>query len=156
MKLVIEIPKEFECDWNRDKFYDCFERVLADLGGMYRVSGRYEKETIKMLEKAFRDADKYESKEDDSKKDDEHVLDHYLILLGPNTRQWWIYDEEHDCYIDPPAAVLEEIQDDRSFTRVNGVLKDAFENEEEKLRQIVSENPDWLKDVDHWYFDIEI
>lgn len=56
MKLVIEIPQEFECDWNRDKFHDCFNRVLADLGGMYSVSGRYEKETIKMLESAFRDA----------------------------------------------------------------------------------------------------
>lgn len=151
MKLVVEIPEEFEHDWNDDKFHDCFERVLADLGGMYRVSGRYEKETIKMLEGAFRDAKECEPK--DSKKD---VLDRYLILLGPNTRQWWVYDEIHDCYIDPPAAVLEEIQDDRSFTRVNGVLKDALENEEEKLRQIVSENPDWLKDVDHWYSDIEI
>ena len=156
MKLVIEIPKEFECDWNRDKFYDCFERVFTDLGGMYRVSGNYERETIKMLEKAFRDAKECEPEEDDSKKDDEHVLGDYLILLGPNTRQWWIYDEVHDCYIDPPAAVLEEIQDDRSFTRVNGVLKDAFESEEAILRHIVSEDPDWLKDTDYWYYDIEI
>ena len=107
-----------------------------------------------MLEGAFRDAKEYESKEDDSKKDDEHVLGDYLILLGPNTRQWWIYDEVHDCYIDPPADVLQEIKEERHDA--NGVLKDAFESEEEKLRQIVSENPDWLKDVDYWYFDIEI
>lgn len=152
MKLLIEIPKEFECDWNRDKFYDCFKRVLADLGGMYRVSGRYEKETIKMLEGAFRDAKECEPK--DSKED---VLDRYLILLGSNTRQWWIYDEVHDAYIDPPADVLKEIQDDRSFNRgVNGILKDAFVKEEAALRRIVSEDPDWLKDIDYWYFDIEI
>lgn len=152
MKLLIEIPKEFECDWNRDKFYDCFERVLTDLGSMYSISGNYERETIKMLEKAFRDAKECEPK--DSKED---VLDRYLILLGPNTRQWWIYDEVHDCYIDPPADVLQEIsQDDRSFTRVNGVLKEVFNSEEEKLRHIVSENPDWLKDTDHWYYNIEI
>ena len=151
MKLVVEIPEEFERDWNDDKFHDCFERVLADLGGMYRVSGRYEKETIKMLEDAFRDAKECEP--EDSKED---VLDRYLILLGPNTRQWWVYDEMHDCYIDPPADVLREIQDDRSFTRVNGVLKDAFESEEAKLRHIVSKDPDWLKDTDYWYSDIEI
>lgn len=154
MKLLIEIPKEFECDWNRDKFYDCFERVFTDLGGMYSVSGNYERETIKMLEKAFCDAKEYESKEDDSKKDDEHVLENYLILLGPNTRQWWIYDEVHDCYIDPPAAVLQKIKEEKHDA--NGVLKAVFDSEEEKLRQIVSENPDWLKDVDYWYFDIEI
>lgn len=88
----------------------------------------------------------------DSKED---VLDRYLILLGPNTRQWWIYDEVHDAYIDPPADVLKEIQDDRSFNRVNGILKDAFESEEAALRRIVSEDPDWLKDTDHW-FHIEI
>lgn len=86
----------------------------------------------------------------------EDVLDRYLILLGLNTHQWWIYDEIHDTYIDPPADVLKEIQDDRSFTRVNGVLKDAFESEEAKLRHIVSEDPDWLKDTDRWYSNIEI
>jgi hypothetical protein len=151
MKLVVEIPEEFECDWYTDEFQDCFERVLADLRNSSCVSGNYEKETIEMLEGAFRDAKECEPK--DSKED---VLDRYLILLGPNTRQWWVYDEIHDCYIDPPADVLREIQDDRSFTRVNGVLKDAFESEEAKLRHIVSKDPDWLNDTDHWYSDIEI
>ena len=82
-------------------------------------------------------------------------MNQYLILLGLNTHQWWIYDEVHDCYIDPPVAILKEIEDERSFSRVNGVLKDAFETEEEKLRHIVSEDPDWLKDPDRWY-NIEI
>lgn len=78
MKLVIEIPKEFECDWNRDKFHECFSRVLADLQNASCASGRYEKETIKMLASAFRDAKEYGPKEGD-----EYVLNRYLILLGP-------------------------------------------------------------------------
>lgn len=71
MKLVIEIPKEFECDWNGNqfqdgRFQDCFERVLADLDYHRRdsscISGNYEKETLEMLKTAFRDA-KEEDKE---------------------------------------------------------------------------------------------
>ena len=150
VRLVIEIPKEFEHDWNDDKFHDCFEHVLADLGGMYRVSGRYEKETIKMLEKAFCDAKECEDDEDSEK---EGILGRYLILLGLNTRQWWVYDEFHDCYIDPPTDVLKEIQEERHDA--NGILKAVSDSEEEKLRQIVSEDPDWLKDPDRWYY-IEI
>ena len=34
----------------------------------------------------------------------------YDALLGPNTKQFWIYDNENDTYIDPPIDVLDEIE----------------------------------------------
>lgn len=69
MKLVIEIPKEFERDWNGNqfqggRFQDCFERVLADLRDTSFLSGNYEKETLEMLQSAFRNAKEYDRSED--------------------------------------------------------------------------------------------
>ena len=61
MRIEIEIPKEFETDFNKDKFKDCFERIMADIkhsleNGDCLCAGRYEHETIEMLEKAFQNA----------------------------------------------------------------------------------------------------
>ena len=58
----------------------------------------------------------------------------YTVLLGPNTNQLWVYDEEENVYIDPPADVLDEVDGD-----------------EEVLMEIVDEEPDWLFDEDYWY-----
>lgn len=60
MKIEIEIPKEFEGDYNFDKFEDLFTRVLYDiemneyLNGY--LCGNYEKETAKMFVKAFQNS----------------------------------------------------------------------------------------------------
>ena len=58
MKIEIEIPKEFEEHFNQDKFKDSLKRIMADIkyslkNGDCLCSGRYEFETIEMLEKAF-------------------------------------------------------------------------------------------------------
>ena len=58
MRIEIEIPKEFEKHFNQDKFKDSFERIMADIehsleNGDCLCAGRYEYETIEMLEKAF-------------------------------------------------------------------------------------------------------
>ena len=55
MKLMIEIPKEFEVDYGADKFNEFFGRVKADINEGV-LCGRYEKETIEMLEKALKNA----------------------------------------------------------------------------------------------------
>ena len=52
MKLIIDIPKEFETDYNGDKFKDFFSRVLCDIEDG-RLCGNYEKETAEMFLKAF-------------------------------------------------------------------------------------------------------
>lgn len=53
MKIEIEIPEEFEIDFNTDKFKDFFERAKAD---MNCLCGNYEKETADMFIEAFNNA----------------------------------------------------------------------------------------------------
>ena len=55
MKIEIDIPKEFEEHFKQDKFKDSFERIMADLKNCL-CAGRYEYETIEMLEKALEDS----------------------------------------------------------------------------------------------------
>ena len=52
MKLIIDIPTEFETDYKGDKFKDFFSRVLCDIEKGV-MCGNYEKETVEMFLKAF-------------------------------------------------------------------------------------------------------
>lgn len=55
MNITIEIPKEFEEHYNRDKFEDSLKRIEADIKYQecYGLSGLYELELIEMLKNAF-------------------------------------------------------------------------------------------------------
>ena len=58
MRIEIEIPKEFEEHFRQDKFKDSLERIMADIKHSlenrdFLYAGRYEYETIEMLERAF-------------------------------------------------------------------------------------------------------
>lgn len=53
MRIEIEIPKEFETDYNGDKFKEFFSRVLCDIEKGKCLCGNYEKETAEMFLKAF-------------------------------------------------------------------------------------------------------
>ena len=53
MRIEIEIPKEFECDYDADKFRDFFSRAMIDIETMQGMCGRYEVETAEMFRKAF-------------------------------------------------------------------------------------------------------
>ena len=55
-RIVINIPKEFEGDWNTTRFADCIHRVMCDLRDYPnhdKMSGNYEMETLEMLLNAF-------------------------------------------------------------------------------------------------------
>lgn len=59
MKLVIDIPEEFEEHFNNDRFEDSLHRLEADVKpkiGTGTLSGLYEAELVEMLRNAFRDA----------------------------------------------------------------------------------------------------
>ena len=56
MRIEIEIPKEFEKDYNEDRFKDFFERVLAEIIYSDGCCGNYEEETAQMLKKAFEES----------------------------------------------------------------------------------------------------
>ena len=56
MKLIIDIPTEFELDYKVNRFQDFFTRVLYSIekvDGLYGLCGNYEKETTEMFLKAF-------------------------------------------------------------------------------------------------------
>lgn len=48
----------------------------------------------------------------------------YLVDLGFNTKQLWVYDEKEDVYIDPPAELLNELD------------KLSFDKAEEQIHRI--------------------
>lgn len=57
MKVVIEIPKDFEGDYIADKFKDFFSRVIADIDNGGLLCGNYEEEIAEMFLKAFHDSE---------------------------------------------------------------------------------------------------
>lgn len=58
MKMLINIPDEFEIDYRTDRFAYFFERVKAD---MDLICGNYEKETADMLINAFAESKMYDT-----------------------------------------------------------------------------------------------
>lgn len=53
MRIEIEIPKEFEEHFKQDKFEDSLERLNTDA---HLIAGNYERETVTMLIKAFKES----------------------------------------------------------------------------------------------------
>lgn len=89
MKIVIDIPKEFEENYKHDRFSESLVRIKIDIkynNQVTKASGRYEYETLEMLEKAFQ-----ESRPLIQCKDCEHFTDEYkyfgsrCTLLGMPT-----------------------------------------------------------------------
>ena len=57
MKVLLDIPEEFEIDYRTDRFGDFFKRAKADMDVM---CGTYERETADVLAKAFEESKVYE------------------------------------------------------------------------------------------------
>ena len=53
MKIIIDIPDEFEQHWNKDRFKDSLQRLKMDAN---YLAGLYEEELTDMLVDAFQDA----------------------------------------------------------------------------------------------------
>lgn len=55
MKIIIDIPEEFEIDFKNDRFDECFSRIYyAASSSKTNIAGNYELETLEMLRKAFK------------------------------------------------------------------------------------------------------
>jgi len=70
-------------------------------------------------------------------------MQRYMALYGPNTHQFWIYDEEKDVYIDPPLEILKEIE---KIACDNNYTFEGMEKAQKKLEEIANTEPDWLHD----------
>lgn len=57
MKVLLDIPEEFEIDYRTDRFGDFFKRAKADMSA---ICGRYERETADVLAKAFEESRVYD------------------------------------------------------------------------------------------------
>lgn len=53
MKIIIDIPKEFVCHFETDRFMDSLKRLKSDA---HLIAGNYEKELIDMLIEAFKNS----------------------------------------------------------------------------------------------------
>lgn len=56
MKIVIDIPEEFESHFNDDRLGDSLARIASDIKAPCfdtPLAGKYEYETVKMLKEAF-------------------------------------------------------------------------------------------------------
>lgn len=69
----------------------------------------------------------------------------YEAVLGFNTKQWWAYDNETDEYCDPPTEVLDEIRN----------YSNNINEQEEYFNNLLAKEPDWLKDEEYRYDEIE-
>lgn len=69
-----------------------------------------------------------------------------IAVTGFNTKQLWVYDEEHDTYIDPPKDILDEID-----TKTKNSEVTDYSEKEALLEEVISTNPDWLQDEEYTY-----
>ena len=67
-------------------------------------------------------------------------------ITGFNTKQVWVYDGEHDAYIDPPAEVLKKINNEVEYWW-------DFDQKERIMEDIIKTNPAWLQDTRYTYAD---
>lgn len=56
MKIVIDIPEQFEPHFNFDRFYESLLRIENDIRIRGVLSGIYERETITMLREVIKNA----------------------------------------------------------------------------------------------------
>lgn len=63
MKIILEIPEEFEDHFKTDRFEDSLHRLSADV---HSVAGNYEKELADMLIEAFRNSDEMVEKKEEN------------------------------------------------------------------------------------------
>lgn len=103
MKILIDIPKEFEVDYNTDRFAEFFQRFRADMG---TCCGNYEQETAVMMEKAFTESKIY---------DPDKVVEQLYKL-----RQ---YGNKYDEYYDNAMYKIREYEKDI----VNSAIDKAIE-----------------------------
>ena len=89
MKVLIDIPKEFEEDY-AERFAEFFQRCRAD---MHTCCGKYEHETAEVLENAFAESRPYDP--DKVVEQLERISDemHDMILASDNPQYYDGYED---------------------------------------------------------------
>ena len=122
-----------------------------------------------VVKKMIDDVDEYVKRLDDEdeyrdKKYNEHLrrnsCDRYLPVFGPNSKQWWVYDECEDVYIDPPKVVLDRVENlsAQIFTMGTGLSFHEIQQVllAEDIIAAMEAGGEWLDEREYWYDEIEI
>ena len=135
MRIEIEIPNEFEEHFKQDKFKDSFERIMEDMKHSLEnrdciCAGRYEYETIEILEKAFENSKPAYSVDE--------VIDELELIRAKKTCNKEKCDSKEICRICVVDDAIEIVKKD-------GVSDDVCEwrlcDEEENVYDTSCRNP---------------
>ena len=107
MQIAMEIPKEFESKFEFDRFADSLARVASDIEALgFELSGRYERETITMIRKAFENATPLPKGHGALKDADKLALAIAMIRDKCNEQELFqAYDNCVDEIIDAPTII---------------------------------------------------
>ena len=122
-----------------------------------------------VVKKMINDVDEYVKRLDDEdeyrdERYNEHLkrnsCDRYLPVFGPNSKQWWVYDECEDVYIDPPKAVLDRIDNMTAQILTMGSGLDFCDIGHvllaEDIIAAMEAGGEWLDEKEYWYKELEI
>lgn len=95
MKIILDIPKDFEKHFNNDRFKDSLKRIEADVHDCINetaqnvpaISGNYELELVDMLIEAFKNAETKETTEALNKLEDK--LDQAYSDAVNDAQNYW-------------------------------------------------------------------
>lgn len=85
MKVILDIPKEFENHFKNDRFSDSLQRLKADARFGDGLAGKYETELADMLIKAFKFSEIENSNSSTFKKKVVNMLKYIRDLLADST-----------------------------------------------------------------------
>ena len=96
------------------------------------------KEYITTLHKLFKDSTDEKMVKVLNELDNYFECSDFEVVLGPNSKQWWVYSNRFDVWIDPPKEVLSKLSKDQ-------------DEAEKELYALVKTLPNWLFDIYYWY-----
>lgn len=122
MKVLIDIPEEYELDYKTDRFSEFFQRCRAD---MDVCCGTYERETSDMLEKVFNQSEIIKEtvgREKDKTKMNEYKCDveKYVVHYGKN-----VEDQKKRAFDDAECAI--EFAREQMNKGLNATIKQISE-----------------------------
>ena len=73
-------------------------------------------------------------------------LSQFELIEGPNTNQYWLYDNQNDTYIDIPEDILNLLDSCENYNKACDLMDYI----------ILNDDSEWLQDKEYQYDDVEI
>lgn len=72
-------------------------------------------------------------------------LSRFELIEGPNTNQYWLYDNQEDVYVDIPKDILDLLNSCENYNKANDLMEYI----------ILNDDSEWLQNKEYQYDDIE-